>query len=159
MTLSRTDAVDREIIRRRILAYIADTLLIAGAISAFRNESKQSIGRRIAVGTAISGLIAVPYHIFLEGAAGQTLGKKLFRITVIKESGEPCTYHAAAIRTVFRVVDWLPVAYLVGLTSMAVTKRRQRLGDLAAGTVVVYEDGPLTELGGRDARREDTPCT
>lgn len=159
MTLSRADAVNREIIQRRILAYIADALLIVEAILAFRDGSKRSIGRHIAVSTAISGLIAAPYHAFLEGATGQTLGKKLFRITVIMDSGESCTYYAAAIRTVFRVIDWLPVAYLVGLTSMSVTKRRQRLGDIAADTVVVYEDGPLTVLGGSAAQGEDTPCT
>lgn len=159
MALSRDDAIGREVVRRRILAYITDAIVIVGAITALLSRSERPAGRRIAVGTAIIGIIAVPYHVFLEGATGQTLGKKLFRITVIRESGEPCTYRGAAIRTVFRVVDWLPAVYLAGLTSMVITARRQRLGDIAAGTVVVCEDGPLTELGGQAVRGEDTPCT
>lgn len=157
MGSSRVDAVGRDTIRRRILAYIADATFVVGAVTALR--STRSTGRRIAVGIAISGIVAVPYHVFLEGATGQTLGKKLFRIAVVRESGEPCTYRAAAIRTAFRVVDWLPAGYLVGLTSMVVTGRRQRLGDLAAGTVVVSEGGPLAERGDRATPEENTPCT
>lgn len=157
MALSRGDAVGREVVRRRILAYIADAIVIVGAITALLSRSERPTGRRIAVGTAILGVVAVPYHVFLEGTTGQTLGKKLFRITVVRENGEPCTYRGAAIRTAFRVVDWLPAVYLAGLTSMVVTARRQRLGDIAAGTVVVREDGPLTELGDRATRGENAP--
>ena len=159
MALSQADAVGRDTIRRRILAYIADASLIVGAVLALQSPSKHSTGRRLAAGIAKSGVIAVPYHVFLEGTTGQTLGKELFKITVVKASGEPCTYRSAAIRTAFRVVDWLPAAYLAGLTSMVVTARRQRIGDLAAGTVVVREDGLPAEPEGKGNCSDNVRCT
>ena len=153
------DRVGREVIRRRILAYVADAFVVVGAVAvALRTStSERSTAWRIAVGMAVSGLVAIPYHVLLEGTTGQTLGKKLFRVTVVGEGGEPCTYRRATIRTVFRVVDWLPAAYLAGLTAMVITGRRRRLGDFAAGTVVVRED-ELTGARGRSGRGEDA-CT
>lgn len=140
----------RDIIRRRILAYIADAVAIIGGIGAVQSVRGRSSERNIAITIAISGILAAPYHVLLEGTTGQTLGKKLLRIAVVRENGKPCTYRGAAIRTVFRFIDWLPVAYLVGLTSMVVTERQQRLGDLAAGTVVVRDERRLDEPRGQD---------
>ncbi len=65
---------------------------------------------------------------------GQTPGKKHQKIRVVKENGAPVTFSAVAIRNLFRVID-IPI----GLFCMFMTKKWQRLGDLAAGTVVVSE--------------------
>jgi uncharacterized RDD family membrane protein YckC len=71
--------------------------------------------------------------------SGRTPGKALNRLRVVRESGAPVTFVTSAVRNVLRVVDILPGTYLVGMISIFVTQRNQRLGDLAAGTLVVRE--------------------
>jgi uncharacterized RDD family membrane protein YckC len=70
---------------------------------------------------------------------GQTPGKKLFKIRVIQDSGRQITFFEAMIRNLIRVIDMLPSFYLVGVIAMACNRRHKRLGDLAAGTLVVHE--------------------
>ena len=84
------------------------------------------------------------YYFALELLTGQTLGKKVMGLRVAQADGSPPEPRQVAMRTVLRLVDGLGV-YLVGLIAMIATgQRRQRLGDLAAGTIVttVEEDGP-----------------
>ncbi|MFZ0661898.1 MAG: RDD family protein [Acidobacteriaceae bacterium] len=84
---------------------------------------------------------------------GQTPGKKLCKIRVIQQSGRQITFFEAMTRNLIRVVDMLPGFYLVGVIAMVSNKRHQRLGDLAAATLVVHEraaDEPL--WGGQGAR-------
>jgi uncharacterized RDD family membrane protein YckC len=71
--------------------------------------------------------------------SGRTPGKVLNGLRVVRESGAPVTFATSAVRNVLRIVDIIPGNYLVGMTSILVTKRNQRLGDLAAGTLVVRE--------------------
>ena len=75
---------------------------------------------------------------------GQTPGKRAVRIRVIKDSGRPISVYEAIIRNVIRVIDGLGL-YAVGIISVFVSSRNKRLGDFAAGTVVVHENA-LTEL-------------
>ena len=72
-----------------------------------------------------------------EGVWGRTLGKRLFDLRVVRVNGAPAGLGRAFVRTVLRPVDALPVAYLLGAFVIWLTHRDQRLGDLAAGTVVV----------------------
>lgn len=77
------------------------------------------------------------YVLLLEGAwDGQTVGKKLFGIKVVTESGEQCGYAASLVRNLLDVVDGF-FYYAVGLAFMAASDKRQRLGDRVADTVVV----------------------
>jgi hypothetical protein len=62
-------------------------------------------------------------------------------LRVVREQGNPVDLPASAIRNLLRVIDLLPGAYLVGLLSVLLTKRNQRLGDLAAGTLVIRDPG------------------
>ncbi len=71
---------------------------------------------------------------------GQTLGKRLVRIRVVKSDGSPVTVFSSAVRNLLRVVDFLPACYPVGLITMLVDKRHRRLGDLLAGTVLVRDE-------------------
>jgi uncharacterized RDD family membrane protein YckC len=71
--------------------------------------------------------------------SGQTPGKRLVGLRVITTSGRPITTFDAIVRNLLRIVDQLPGIYAIGLTSIFMTARNQRLGDLAAGTVVVHE--------------------
>ena len=69
-------------------------------------------------------------------AGGRTPGKRWTGLRVVRVGGQPVGFVASAIRNLLRPIDFLPSLYLVGIASVLVTKRNQRLGDLAAGTVV-----------------------
>jgi uncharacterized RDD family membrane protein YckC len=71
--------------------------------------------------------------------SGRTPGKRLNGLRVVRESGAPVTFATSAVRNVLRIADILPGWYLVGIASILVTRRNQRLGDLAAGTLVVRD--------------------
>ena len=71
--------------------------------------------------------------------SGRTPGKAMNGLRVVLESGAPVTFGPSAVRNVIRIIDLLPGTYLVGITSILVTKRNQRVGDLAAGTLVIRE--------------------
>lgn len=69
-------------------------------------------------------------------AGGRTPGKRWTGLRVVRSGGQPVGFVASAIRNILRLVDFLPSVYLAGIVSILVTKRNQRLGDLAADTVV-----------------------
>ena len=77
------------------------------------------------------------YHIFFEYKGGQTLGKKLFKIKVAMEDGRKCTLKGAVVRNFGRFIDVALGGYILGIISIALSSKRQRIGDHMAGTVVV----------------------
>jgi uncharacterized RDD family membrane protein YckC len=79
------------------------------------------------------------YALFEVFWNGQTPGKRLVRLRVIGDQGRPLTVYEAILRNLLRIVDQLPGIYVVGIISVFLTERNQRLGDIAAGTVVVHE--------------------
>ena len=70
---------------------------------------------------------------------GQTPGKRLFRLAVLNDDGTPVRWPGALTRNLLRAADFLPFLYGVGLVTMLMNRDFKRLGDLAAGTVVVYQ--------------------
>jgi hypothetical protein len=70
---------------------------------------------------------------------GQTPGKRLVGVRVIRENGYPIRPVDAVIRNLVRVVDWLPATYGIGVLTMLLNKRSKRLGDFASGTIVIRE--------------------
>jgi uncharacterized RDD family membrane protein YckC len=70
---------------------------------------------------------------------GQTPGKRLLKIRVIQESGRQLTFFESMTRNLIRVIDMFPGAYFVGVISLLCTRNHQRLGDLAASTIVIHE--------------------
>ena len=82
------------------------------------------------------------YYVLFEAFAdGQTPGKRLMRLRVVKDGGLSVTFEASAIRNVVRMIDLQPAfLYAFGMVSMMANARGKRLGDLAAGTLVVKED-------------------
>jgi uncharacterized RDD family membrane protein YckC len=70
---------------------------------------------------------------------GRTPGKRVAKIRVIQRSGRGIGLFEAMTRNLLRAVDWLPLFNIVGVISILVTRQHQRLGDLAAGTLVVHE--------------------
>ena len=82
-------------------------------------------------------LISIGYGITLEWHwRGQTFGKRLLRLRVMDAEGLRLQFSQIAIRNLLRFVDMLPVMYLVGGITCVINRRGQRLGDLAANTVV-----------------------
>ena len=77
---------------------------------------------------------------------GQTPGKRVLKLRVIKDTGRQITLFEALARNLLRPIDYLPSLYLVGVITMLTNKRSKRLGDLAAGTVVVHEQADAQPL-------------
>jgi hypothetical protein len=72
---------------------------------------------------------------------GATPGKKAFGLVVLHDDGTPVRWPAALARNLLRAIDFLPVFYGFGLVAMLLGSDFKRLGDLAAGTIVVYREG------------------
>jgi uncharacterized RDD family membrane protein YckC len=139
----------------RSLAWAVDAAAI-GAMTYFIGRFTQSFGH---VSTDWAGaLTAILYFVaqtgygmFLEWRwRGQTLGKRIFRLRVIDAQGLRLQLSQVVIRNLLRLVDSLPLLYLVGGTACFFNRKYQRLGDLAANTVVarepVWEDPDIEEL-------------
>lgn len=104
--------------------------------------------------TLISFIFFWGYYIFFEIMwNGQTLGKRWIGLRVIRLDGTPVTVAEVIIRNLVRMIDLLPTAYGVGVVTMFINENSRRLGDLAAGTVVVY-DRSVTELTDGRSKRE-----
>lgn len=70
---------------------------------------------------------------------GQTPGKRAMKLRVIKDSGRQITFFESLARNLLRFVDYLPGLYLTGVIAMLCNRHNKRLGDLAAGTLVIHE--------------------
>ncbi|MBX2858869.1 MAG: RDD family protein [Cellvibrionaceae bacterium] len=71
--------------------------------------------------------------------SGQTPGKKYLGIAVVNDDLTPVTWSTSMIRNLLRAADFLPASYLLGLIAMCSTRHFQRLGDLAAGSIVIHK--------------------
>jgi uncharacterized RDD family membrane protein YckC len=95
----------------------------------------------IAAVILLVSVILFGYFIFFETIwSGQTPGKRLLKIRVVQDNGSPVTFFNVLIRNILRIVDVLPFAYAIGIIAILISKKNQRLGDLAAGAVVVREN-------------------
>ena len=88
----------------------------------------------------------VLYHPVLEILmGGRTPGKRWAGVRIVTTEGMVPGIGALLVRNLFRIVDSLPIMYVVGLVTTIVTKRSQRIGDLAAGTLLIYDEGAKPE--------------
>ena len=149
----------------RGIAQILDLLIVTGLLVAvFFFAAAAAAGTRSdVVGTLIDlfGAFIVIFGYFWISEAifsGQTLGKRALRLRVVGDRGEPLTWVQAGIRNVIRIVDFLPYGYGVGVVVLFANGRGKRLGDLAAGTIVVKDSDSvgLWQLG-RPALRMPPP--
>ena len=100
----------------------------------------------LAIMTLIIFIITWGYFVVFETVwNGQTPGKRAGRLRVIRYNGQPIGAGEALVRNLLRLVDFLPGFYGVGLLSMFIDKNARRLGDFAAGTLVIRE-GEQTRL-------------
>jgi uncharacterized RDD family membrane protein YckC len=151
----------------RVIAQLLDLLILGGvllgvwlAAAAVGQSGLDSVAYLLAV----IGSFVVVFGYFWACEAfwsGQTVGKKVFRLRAVGDRGEPMTFFQAGIRNIVRVIDFLPYAYGVGIVVLFINGRGKRLGDLAAGTVVVKDSDSLQLWqvpGGQAAARSSQPA-
>lgn len=93
----------------------------------------------LAVMGIVTFIIFWGYYIYYEyWRVGVTPGKRAAGLKTVKADGSPLGFADVAIRNLIRFVDLMPGVYMIGMISILASKRNQRLGDLAAGTVVVH---------------------
>jgi uncharacterized RDD family membrane protein YckC len=130
---------------RRFVAYLMDqALLVVLLLLAFLFFLFLSLGSQSGLGPFMIAYFALTwgYGAFCEGIFnGQTVGKRVMGIRVVSERGVPISGAQAVLRNLVGAVDGLfPFFYQPALASMVVSSKFQRLGDLAAGTMVVVEE-------------------
>lgn len=131
---------EKEVLSRRVIAAVLDVFIILFILGFFMFIGMLSFKASpffFVVFTFIGVFITILYAFFLEGFMGQTLGKKLLGIVVVKSDGRPCDYPSSFTRNLLRIVDWLPYYYLLGLLVILISPSSQRIGDYIAGTIVV----------------------
>ena len=91
-------------------------------------------------------IVDIGYNIFFEYYKnGQTPGKMFLKIRVVDELGLQLKFSQVLMRNLLRPIDILPFAYLLGSVITLLTKKNQRLGDLAASTIVVKINPPVSK--------------
>ena len=137
-------AMEVHVTGRRVLATIVDGLVLGVIVTAISIPFGIASAEGGQASVSLSGLpalfsfvLAFGYYILMEGYMGQTLGKMLLGIKVVREdTGGVPGLKAAAIRTVLRLVDGF-LSYLVAFIAVLASHKNQRLGDMAAHTLVV----------------------
>lgn len=160
ITISAPEGIELHIVlagaASRYIAGIIDLflelLLIIVAAIVFTHFPGGGVGIALLVMAVFAAVFL--YDVLFELlAAGRTPGKRLTHLRVVRTGGGPVDFPASAVRTLMRLIDILPAAYLVGVISILLTKRNQRLGDLAAGTLVIRE--PRARRRAEGAGRDD----
>jgi len=136
----------------RAMAYLVDVALMGAValvvyfgVSFFIPElantviALSSMVKTLAVAATALGLWLY-WTAFEVAWGGQSPGKRLVGIRVVKLDGSPVTLFLSAVRNLLRIIDFLPACYPVGLLTMLVDRKHRRLGDLLAGTVLVRDE-------------------
>jgi uncharacterized membrane protein SpoIIM required for sporulation/uncharacterized RDD family membrane protein YckC len=124
-----------------LLLFILVSMLGVGNVLAGGKGGESSVAWTFAIFMlAIFGVLWGYYVLFEALADGQTPGKRLLRLRVVRDGGYSVTFAASAVRNLLRIIDMQPgIMYFTGIISIAVSKTGKRLGDYAAGTIVVRE--------------------
>jgi uncharacterized RDD family membrane protein YckC len=120
-----------------VIAYFTFTLLVSDVIGFFQGLSG------LAQTLLVVGVFATQWVYWTAAEVlmdGQTPGKRLVGIRVVRVDGSPVGVLESAVRNLVRVVDSLPLVYAVGVLSVLLTRQHRRLGDLLAGTLLVREE-------------------
>ena len=133
-------AVTERVLGRRTVAALIDIFLLGLDAAALGDTTTGDDGFSVELEGAAFGLwavISLGYYVGAELTTGTTIGKRVLGLVVRSDAGEPASSGQVVIRNLLRIVDALPILYLVGFVTAAITQRNQRVGDLAARTVVV----------------------
>lgn len=126
----------------RFAAWFVDSMVISGIIGVLNSilmmTALVSLDFAIALNTVAYFVVSIGYGIACEWAwRGQTVGKKFFRLRVVDAEGLRLQVNQVVIRNLLRFVDALPFCYLVGGSVCWISRLNQRLGDIAANTMVI----------------------
>lgn len=148
----------------RFLAFLLDFLVLLASLTglsllAYWTTTRLDLSERLFgwsgfAFTLLSFAVLWGYFVYFEGFRnGRTPGKRWVGIRVVQEGGYPVTVRGAVVRNLIRLIDLQPVfTWMVGGLAMMLHPRTQRLGDMAAGTLVVRDRGAL-ELSEEDLAR------
>jgi uncharacterized membrane protein SpoIIM required for sporulation/uncharacterized RDD family membrane protein YckC len=140
-----------------VLIELAITILLSEIVGVFRGHSsgvQRMSSAWVAAAVLLIGFgLLWGYYVFFEAIwDGQTPGKRWLNIRVVQDGGYSVSFGASAARNLVRIVDIQPMPfYGVGLVSMIVSRSGKRLGDIAAGTIVVHEQRALITTAVRSA--------
>ena len=127
---------------RLILAFAwwaVGTLLMVGKLALLASGKSPGSGYVLWVVLPASAIYLF-YHPVLEILMrGSTPGKRMAGVRIVTRTGDIPGVGALLIRNVFRLIDSLPFAYLVGLVATAFTEQHVRIGDIAAGTLLILD--------------------
>ena len=144
----------------RFVALLVDVflmgLVLAVVVVALLVTDTRGFAAGAILAVTVFALLFVYPTAFELGAAGQTPGKRLNGLRVVHDDGSPLTFRSSALRNVLRLVDLLPGLYLVGAIAIFATRSNQRLGDLAAGTLVVREPRTVATAAAEIPKVEET---
>ncbi len=131
----------------RVLAFAID-LMLRGVILILLSIGLSIVGNfGMGIFLIVVFLMEWFYPVLFEVyRQGETPGKRLFGLRVLNDNGTPVGWGPSLVRNLLRAVDFLPSFYGFGLASMLLSRDFKRLGDLAAGTVVVYQDRALRSI-------------
>jgi uncharacterized RDD family membrane protein YckC len=150
-------AVDTTLWLVALIAIIFMSAFFLPAIAAFNKISYQWT---VAIVIFLVFLFNWGYFTLFEAFwNGRTPGKKIAKIRVIQQSGRPIGLLESMARNLVRYVDQFPSFYAVGVITMFVTRQHQRLGDLAAGTLVVQDREQEPPLWGETGSRTFTAAS
>jgi len=127
-----------------LLDYLIWTAIVVGLLilTAMVMPNLHGLGEKWAIGIAVFVLFALRWGYFTLFEAfwnGRTPGKRVAKIRVIQRSGRGISLFEAMTRNLLRFIDEMPFFYAIGVITIFFTHEHQRLGDLAAGTLVVHE--------------------
>src|SRR5688572_3859917 len=122
---------------RRAVAVIIDSILlmiVAWAVALLTGGTTEAGFNIQGAPFFIVMVISFAYYIVMEKTSGATLGKMAMGLRVVKKDGGPIDWQASIIRNLLRIVDGL-FFYLIGAIVVWVSKNKQRIGDMAGGTL------------------------
>lgn len=127
----------------RAVARIVDQLIQTGVLIAVALLAGLAGGAGSVAGAlflVVLFLVQFGYDVLFETlASGRTPGKRWSGLRVVRSDGGPVGFVPSAVRNLVRLVDFLPGVYAVGMAAVLASRRNQRLGDMAAATLVVRE--------------------
>ncbi|MCU1452273.1 MAG: hypothetical protein JWN46_419, partial [Acidimicrobiales bacterium] len=147
LRLSTPEGIDLDLIvvglGSRFVAYLIDFAIQIGLMIL--------LGVLVGLGNlGLAGLLVGAFLVVIASPVlfetfgnGRTPGKRITGLQVVTLDGRPVTFMASVIRNALRVIDALPGPYTVGIVAILASRYHQRVGDLAAGTVVVRAARPL----------------
>ena len=122
---------EHDIVSKRSIAFLIDLVGLAVVLGITTNIAFLTWEPLGFLVLALDAVLMFAYFIYFEAEYGQTIGKMLMDIVVVSEDDGSISYKEATVRTLLRPFDTF------GLVAIYVTDRKQRIGDLAADTVVV----------------------